>query len=70
MARDRETPCISYVCAGESCKKGRKNVTMKTCQTCEKYRPRKTGNAKKETAQTKKNKAKTADARKQMSDYR
>lgn len=39
---DRIIPCISYVCAGADCLKGKKEVTMKKCQTCKKYRPRKT----------------------------
>lgn len=41
--KDRTIPCAHYVCANADCKKGRKNVTMKTCKNCEKYCPRKVG---------------------------
>ena len=43
MAKDRLNPCIYYVCKGETCKKGFKDVTLAKCKTCEKYRPRKSG---------------------------
>lgn len=43
MAKDRLNPCIHYVCKGETCKKGFKDVTLAKCKTCEKYRPRKSG---------------------------
>lgn len=39
--KDRTLPCIHYVCAGETCKKGFQAVTMKKCKNCPKYRPRK-----------------------------
>lgn len=39
MAKDRETPCLYYICAGE-CKKGRKSNHMHYCQKCDEYRPR------------------------------
>lgn len=39
--KDRLVPCVSYVCAGETCKKGFKNVTMAKCKNCSKYKPRK-----------------------------
>lgn len=38
---DRNTPCVSYVCAGEPCLKEFQNVTMDKCKNCKKYRPRK-----------------------------
>ena len=42
MAKVREVPCVSYVCKGETCLKGRKNVEHSgCCQTCKKYCPRK-----------------------------
>lgn len=39
MAKDRETPCLYYVCAG-LCKKGRKADHGGYCQHCNKYFPR------------------------------
>lgn len=39
--KDRTSPCIYYVCANADCKKNRKNVTLKKCKNCPKYRPRK-----------------------------
>lgn len=39
MAKDRQTPCVSYICLG-SCKKGRKAEHTGYCQHCDKYRPR------------------------------
>lgn len=39
--KDRTNPCIFYVCYGENCKKGVKNVTMAKCKNCDKYRGRK-----------------------------
>ena len=39
MAKDRLTPCISYICLG-SCKKGRKAEHNGYCQKCDKYKPR------------------------------
>ena len=41
MAKDRLNPCIHYVCYGETCKKGFKNVTMDKCKNCPKYCGRK-----------------------------
>lgn len=40
--KDRTIPCIYYVCAHEPCEKNFKDVTMKRCKNCPKYRPRKT----------------------------
>lgn len=37
--RDRQTPCINYVCLGE-CKKGRDAEHNGYCQHCDKYYPR------------------------------
>jgi len=39
--KDRMNPCIYYVCAHETCQKGRKDVTMDKCKNCSKYRGRK-----------------------------
>ena len=39
--KDRRNPCIYYICANETCQKGRKNVTMDKCKNCSKYRGRK-----------------------------
>lgn len=39
MAKDRETPCLYYICMGE-CKKGRKANHWHYCQKCDKYKPR------------------------------
>lgn len=39
--KDRINPCIYYVCAHETCQKGRKDVTMDKCKNCSKYRGRK-----------------------------
>lgn len=39
MAKDRETPCKYYICAGE-CKKGREANHSGYCQKCDKYYPR------------------------------
>lgn len=39
MAKDRETPCKSYICENE-CKKGRKAEYRGYCQRCDKYDPR------------------------------
>ena len=39
MAKDRITPCLYYVCAGE-CKKGRDAEHNGYCQKCNKYYPR------------------------------
>lgn len=37
--RDRQTPCINYICLGE-CKKGRNAEHNGYCQHCNKYEPR------------------------------
>lgn len=55
--KDRLTPCIHYVCCGETCKKGIKNVDMNKCKNCNKYRPRKT-TKKQESIQSKRRKDK------------
>lgn len=39
--KDQTNPCIYYVCCGETCKKGFKDVTLKKCKNCNKYRARK-----------------------------
>ena len=39
MAKDRLTPCKSYVCEGE-CKKGRTAEHKGYCQRCDKYKAR------------------------------
>ena len=39
MAKDRETPCKSYVCEG-NCEKGREGTHNSYCQRCDKYVPR------------------------------
>ena len=39
MAKDRETPCLYYICMGE-CKKGRDANHWHYCQKCDKYKPR------------------------------
>lgn len=40
MAKDRIQPCVSYVCEGAVCKKGRKAEHSGYCQKCSKYEPR------------------------------
>lgn len=37
--KDRETPCLFYICKG-SCKKGRKAEHTGYCQRCDIYKPR------------------------------
>jgi len=39
MAKDRLTPCLSYVCKGQ-CEKGREADHNGYCQKCDKYTPR------------------------------
>ncbi len=39
MAKDRETPCLYYICEG-SCQKERKAEHKGYCQKCGKYTPR------------------------------
>lgn len=39
MAKDRETPCVHYICAGK-CEKGRNAQHWGYCQKCGKYVPR------------------------------
>lgn len=39
MAKDREIPCLYYVCAG-LCIKGRNADHAHYCQKCSKYKPR------------------------------
>ena len=39
MSKDRETPCLYYVCTGE-CEKGREAEHNGYCQHCSKYKPR------------------------------
>ena len=37
--KDRETPCLYYICAGE-CKKGKSALHKGYCQKCALYKPR------------------------------
>ena len=39
MAKDRITPCLYYICAGE-CEKGREGNHHGYCQRCNLYKPR------------------------------
>lgn len=39
MSKDRQTPCLYYVCEHE-CKKGREAEHKGYCQRCDKYKPR------------------------------
>lgn len=39
MAKDRETPCLYYICANQ-CKKEREAEHNGYCQRCDKYVPR------------------------------
>ena len=39
--KDRNIPCIYYVCKGADCEKGFTDVDMKKCKNCAKYTPRK-----------------------------
>lgn len=39
--KDRTTPCVYYTCAHSICNKNFKDVTMKKCKNCSKYKPRK-----------------------------
>lgn len=39
--KDRNQPCIYYICANADCRKGFKNVNLDKCKNCEKYYPRK-----------------------------
>lgn len=55
--KDRNNPCIYYVCAHADCEKGRKDVTMDKCKNCNKYRPRKNTH-KKESIKSKRQKDK------------
>lgn len=38
---NRILPCIYYICAHETCQKNIKDVTLKRCKNCSKYRSRK-----------------------------
>ena len=53
--RDRNIPCIYYICANETCQKGLKDVTMDKCKNCKKYKPRKV-TRKQESIKTKRQK--------------
>ena len=64
MAKDRLIPCEYYICAHETCKKNRTDVTMEKCKTCAKYRPRKQGNKRYEPVSSKKNKELIKDIKK------
>ena len=57
MAKDRIAPCIYYVCKGETCQKGFKEVDLHKCKTCSKYRPHKS-NKKMESIKNKRQKDK------------
>ena len=39
--KDRTNPCIYYTCAHGECRKHFKDVTLKKCKNCSKYRGRK-----------------------------
>ena len=39
IMKDRETPCLYYICKG-NCKKGREAEHTGYCQRCDKYKPR------------------------------
>lgn len=39
--KDRNVPCIYYTCANGICQKGFKDVTLKKCKNCPKYKARK-----------------------------
>lgn len=39
--KDKNTPCIYYICAHEECQKHFKDVTLNKCKNCKKYKPRK-----------------------------
>lgn len=70
MAKLREIPCVSYVCKGEDCLGGRKAVEhLGCCQTCKKYKPRKTGNAKRESVKSKKSKEREKEAKRIMREF-
>lgn len=55
--QDRTRPCIYYICANADCAKGIKDVTLRKCKNCTKYRPRKT-NKKHESVRIKRQKDK------------
>ena len=38
--KDRLQPCVYYICKGSDCAKGFRDVDMKKCKNCEKYKPR------------------------------
>lgn len=40
MAKDRQTPCKSYICEDNPCKKGKIAKHKGLCQTCKAYEPR------------------------------
>lgn len=42
--KDRNIPCIHYICHGVDCKKGFKKVDTSKCKNCTKYQPRKVKN--------------------------
>jgi len=66
---DREIVCIYYEYEGK-CKKGRKGIFRKTCQTCSKYTPRKGSlPARKNLKKQKTEKIKEHDIKKMMQDY-
>lgn len=64
--KDRTRPCVYYVCADHDCMKSVKDVTMRKCQSCQKYQPRKVGNPKTETITAKKEKARKREMRTYM----
>lgn len=53
--KDKVQPCVHYVCCGEDCKKGFKNVTLTKCKNCKKYHARKS-NKKAESVKAKRQK--------------
>lgn len=61
--KDRLNPCIYYICKGETCQKGIKEVDMLKCSHCAKYRPRKS-NTHTESIRSKRQKSKDKSDRK------
>ncbi len=67
MSKERNIPCVSYVCHGSDCLKGRKNVEHSgCCQTCKKYQPRKTGKRKEKNMRIKRHIAAERAAKQEM----
>ena len=68
--KERTAPCIFYTNCGSECQKGVKNVThTKTCQHCSKYRPRKTGNVKRENKEGKLRKIRNKEYKRERKEW-